>query len=505
MGLHRDPTTYSTSPIEIQVRRLIWYQICFLDLRTCEGTGPRPQIRPEDYDTQFPRNIDDTELERAEYGDRDIDINTDRTHFTDMTTTRIRFECYEMHRFLWHERPKLERKTMDGERKVTLTTILSRVQSFKAAMEKSYVPMLNMTIPEHVIASEIYGIVSDRLYIMILQRYLSSDQKKMPDRLRQVVVSAAVMILERSMTIEQQPALSNWSWYVGALHQYHVSLILLNELYAAPREPAMEQRIWRCLDFAFDISSDLTNLEKCRLIMEDLIEKTKIYAGMKRIRAPTNMPQPGPRTHTPGWKARQQEAHEEKVRAETDRPIATTDATSTHPTQLSPQQQHHQPFHSQSAKPFGAGVPNVDWGTIDLPASMSSFPQPFSSREGLDYTAFSQGMATSTLIPTSSLPSPGQFLASNANSPGTAMQGFVAGGTAGSSPMDALNDIDWASRTFWASYWVLLTFCRMTLNKCLEERKWVQAICSSRRSRFRNFRRQSCSGPGNRDINQGSR
>ena len=31
-------------------------QLCFLDIRTCEATGPRPQIHKEDYDTRLPLN-----------------------------------------------------------------------------------------------------------------------------------------------------------------------------------------------------------------------------------------------------------------------------------------------------------------------------------------------------------------------------------------------------------------------------------------------------------------
>mgnify|MGYP006877420733 CR=1 FL=1 len=138
MGLHRDPTTYINSPIEIQVRRLVWYQICFLDIRTCDAVGPRPQIRLEDYDTRFPLNIDDVELDRVERGESGIDVSKDRDHFTDMTISRMRFEGYEMHRFIWSERTKLDRKRADGKREVTITSLLSRVQSFQAAMEKRY-------------------------------------------------------------------------------------------------------------------------------------------------------------------------------------------------------------------------------------------------------------------------------------------------------------------------------------------------------------------------------
>jgi hypothetical protein len=151
MVLHRDPTNYTDSPVEIQVRRLIWYQICFLDIRTCEATGPRPQIRADDYSTQFPLNIDDEDLERAEQGLSGTNVKKDRSQFTDTTITRMRFECYEMHRFIWNERLKLEQTLPNGERKVTLISLLSRVQAFKAAMEKKYLPMLKRSAPLYVI------------------------------------------------------------------------------------------------------------------------------------------------------------------------------------------------------------------------------------------------------------------------------------------------------------------------------------------------------------------
>lgn len=222
MGLHRDPSSYSSNPIEIQVRRLIWYQICFLDLRTCEGTGPRPQIRRDEYDTRFPLNVDDDELERA--AQRGDNITQDSKNFTLMTITRMRAECFELYRIIWTERPKLQRKAEPGERKITLTGLLGRVQSFSAAMEKAYLPMMKRDNPLHAVAMAMYGILSSRLYLATLHPFASSDKRKMPERLRQIMISSCIMIVEHSMRIEQQPVLSQWSWYIGALHQYHSAM-----------------------------------------------------------------------------------------------------------------------------------------------------------------------------------------------------------------------------------------------------------------------------------------
>lgn len=99
MGFHRDPSEYGHPPVETHVRRLIWYQLCFLDIRTSEVQGPRVYIRREDYSTKFPLNLDDQDFSNAKTN------NADR--WTDMTFSRIRFECQEMLRICFVDRIRL--------------------------------------------------------------------------------------------------------------------------------------------------------------------------------------------------------------------------------------------------------------------------------------------------------------------------------------------------------------------------------------------------------------
>ncbi|KNG47681.1 fungal specific transcription factor domain containing protein [Stemphylium lycopersici] len=438
MGLHRDPVAYSSSPIEIQVRRMLWYQICFLDLRTCEAVGPRPQIRLDDYDTRFPLNIDDDDLDRAERGEPGVNVTKDANRFTDMTISRMRFEAYEMHRFLWSERPKLDRKLTSGKREVTITTILSRVQSFQAAMEKKYVPMLSKLEPLHVLASELYGIVSNRLYVSVLQKYITGARSKMPESLRNLVMSASTMILEHGMAIEQHHVLSNWAWIVGALHQHHCAILLINEIYIANPEPAMEQRIWRCLDYSFNIPPGLSNVEKTRKVLEELVGKTKRYCDMRRVRIPTSMP-PVPQEHRQRVQ-REESGHQESMPS----PVSSTGPLShilsgkavAHqfaPPQ--PQPQAYSPCNGPPLAPmvnsFPGAMPSVDWGTIDFTAAMPASQPPLYS-DFLPSTPGSKGHVTRTM------PNGG----GDASSPSSAIYGMAPGST-GSNSMDAINDIDW--------------------------------------------------------------
>ncbi|CAN9308046.1 unnamed protein product [Alternaria alternata] len=432
MGLHRDPTAYSSSPVEIQVRRLLWYQICFLDLRTCEAVGPRPQIRLEDYDTRFPLNIDDIDLDRAEHGDSSVDVSKDRKYFTDMTICRMRFEAYEMHRFLWSERPKLDRKRADGKREITITSILSRVQSFQSAMEKKYVPMLDRSELLHVLASELYGIVSNRLYISVLQQYITSARSRMPERLRQLTMSAATMILEHGMAVELHPVLSSWSWIVGALHQHHCALLLVNEIYIANQEPAMEQRIWRCLDYSFKLPPGIPNVEKTRMVLEELIGKTRKYSNLKRVRVPSNMPQPCS-------EPRQRVQREDRERSGSTQSNLSTLGPLSHLLNGNMVTQNCTPPPRPQSPPAGSAlaagvntfpgaIPLSDWGTFDMPASV-----PMSPYGGIAPTNCSL------------VPGAAQQGGSDADSPNSVIyrgDGMAGRPTFGNA-LDAINDIDW--------------------------------------------------------------
>lgn len=208
MGLHRDGTHYGLPPVEIHVRRLVWYQLCFLDLRTCEATGPRPQIRGDEFDTKFPLNVDDRDLESTHPPVEDAE------RWTDATFSRMRFECNEMHRFIWQERPKVEAK------KSTLTSLLGKVKHFWDATERKYLPMFDNKIPIQCMALLTYRALTYKMNIMVLHRYCSNSDRIMPERLRQVMLSSGLAQLEHAIAIETGEITRKWSWYSGRTSLY---------------------------------------------------------------------------------------------------------------------------------------------------------------------------------------------------------------------------------------------------------------------------------------------
>ena len=168
MGLHRDGTEYGLKPVDVHVRRLIWYQLCFLDIRTCEAQGPRPGIRLDEFDTMFPLNVDDAELED------DPPPTKSANRWTDMTFSLIRMECNEMMRLLWFDRPKLEKKQL------SLTAILGKIETFRKILHEKYLPLLDESIPIQQCAHIIMQILLTRMHIMVLHRYHNSVAFRIP-------------------------------------------------------------------------------------------------------------------------------------------------------------------------------------------------------------------------------------------------------------------------------------------------------------------------------------
>ena len=276
MGLHRDGTHYNMTPVDIHVRRMIWHQLCFLDMRTCEATGPRPQIRRDDFDTQFPLNVNDADLLESPAP------TEDKPYWTDMSLFRIRCEFTDLRRGLWFDVVQIDKK------KKSLTSVLVKVQKTRANLSNKFMPMIDESIPLQRLGKHLLNLGLNGCFIQVLHRYLFSTSSRMPDRLRQILIEAGVNVLENAIAVETDPDLTTWVWYKGAFQQYHAALLLLVEVYAYPmRKDAA--RIWKCMDYIFDIPPHLSPKQKAELVLTDLRDRMEVYHQLRKVKTTTQM------------------------------------------------------------------------------------------------------------------------------------------------------------------------------------------------------------------------
>lgn len=102
--------------------------------------------------------------------------------------------------------------------------------------------------------------------------------------------------MEAAIQLETSPDLLPWAWYTGAHQQYHIGFLLLLEIFAFPMRKEAD-RIWACLDYIFEVPPHLSREvpphlsreNKGRWIITQVRDKTAIYQGARKTRAPTGL------------------------------------------------------------------------------------------------------------------------------------------------------------------------------------------------------------------------
>lgn len=168
-----------------------------------------------------------------------------------------------MIRTIWVDRPRIER------RKISLTAVLSKIETFKTVMAAKYDHLMDDRILLQKCARVVKSLLLSRLHIMVLHRYHTSVVSLMPDRLRNIMVASGINLLEMSVTLETLPELKLWSWYSGALQQYHTAFLLLMEVFVNPKRKEAD-RIWNCLDFIFECDPSENREVKARKVLSEL-------------------------------------------------------------------------------------------------------------------------------------------------------------------------------------------------------------------------------------------
>ncbi|RAK98069.1 uncharacterized protein BO80DRAFT_480395 [Aspergillus ibericus CBS 121593] len=107
---------------------------------------------------------------------------------------------------------------------------------------------------------------------------LTSVSYRIPNRLRQIVLSRGTDALEAAVGLEADEELDLWAWYSSSYHQYHVAFLLLCEVFVVPlRKEAT--RIWRCLDFVF--AEPLRNFAAMSISETPTFQETIDFRNMK--------------------------------------------------------------------------------------------------------------------------------------------------------------------------------------------------------------------------------
>jgi hypothetical protein len=345
IGIHRlsHSSANSLTPLQRHVRSLLWYQICFLDFKTAEAQGPHPSIRSDDFDIVLPLNVDDDVFE---FGTPQWkQYPTSSNGWTDVTLSLIRYECNEIHRLIFRGRIEMDRK------QITLHDLRARVEARKRQIQHKYLQYLDASVPIQRYAGLVATLLMARCDSMLLYRHLPQTslqpRSDSENRLRDVLLSAALTTLEIGATLDTLPSLSAWAWYSTTYQQYHAVLLLLTELYRTP-DLARKERMATIIDHIFGHCYGVGVRERCSDLLwtvKENLEAFYVMKGFNKKRIPQQHPtlQPLPSfssvaspTGFPGQQQSSQQSQQQQH-------------------QMQPQQQH--PSHLQRT---GTGLENLN-------------------------------------------------------------------------------------------------------------------------------------------------
>lgn len=181
-GLHREPSLFASGSmdvVQVELRRRLWHQICYLDFRSGEGKGQEPSISDEDYTTLLPRNINDDDLIEGQLPSPGDDLGVG---VTDMTNHLIRLNGVHCFRRIVKKTYRLERRlkasSMPGgdwldpavEIQTLFADVKKLVDDMASHLQDSYLQYCDVTLRFHRICIGFATILEWRAWSLLWSR-----------------------------------------------------------------------------------------------------------------------------------------------------------------------------------------------------------------------------------------------------------------------------------------------------------------------------------------------
>ncbi|KAJ9137762.1 Bikaverin cluster-transcription factor [Pleurostoma richardsiae] len=271
MGLHRDGTVFGLKPLETELRRRLWWQICVIDSRSSEYHCNDPIARSFASDTKPPLHVNDVDLS--------IDMVEPPPErwgeATDMTLSLVRCEAIQTAWKLNLIKQKQPRRpdnssaqTVDVSRDTDKQSF-SLIQDLEARLCNKYLAICNPSVPLQLLCSATARIIIARFWLIL--RYSAASRKREVDDkvkgnvsretrfstgqletgVREQLFRNSVEILEVSAMLLTNKDVMQWTWYSKTHIQWGAMAFVLSELCAGPGSPESDHA-WDCVMAVYD-------------------------------------------------------------------------------------------------------------------------------------------------------------------------------------------------------------------------------------------------------------
>jgi hypothetical protein len=245
MKLHRDGLHFANiTPFEIQVRRRLWWQICFIDSRSEDVQASEYKLSEGMFDTEIPANTNDANLDP---GMSKPPVVAER--WTDMTIFLIHCEVWKLSRRLQSATAASYALPPNTDGRLEL------FQQSQARIEDTYLKHLNPDQPLHSFVATITRLFLTKVDLILhTKQHSARATEPQPADISQSdkVFMSSLSIIEYIYALQNEPGWSGWSWQIqGRQPPWHALRVVLGQLCTRRWEPICE-RAWPPAKRSFD-------------------------------------------------------------------------------------------------------------------------------------------------------------------------------------------------------------------------------------------------------------
>jgi hypothetical protein len=272
LGLHREGTHFDNlKPFEIEMRRRLWWAICVLDLRSAEDQGCELTVAERSFDTQFPLNVNDSDISPDM-----VDFPQERIGSTDMTFCLIRYEICALSRRIHNAAsgmdtcPKESRITLEEQEEKLLEMYEHIDQKYLKPCPDKETDLLNW------VSATISRLIMSKMSLVIYQPLMPSGGNELPNDVRDRLFMASIEVVEYSRVLNAEPKIRRWRWLFQTYNQWHAVAYLLLEVCRRSWSASVE-RGWLALTatFKFDEALDFAKPAIWTLLRKLMIQANK--------------------------------------------------------------------------------------------------------------------------------------------------------------------------------------------------------------------------------------
>ena len=235
--LHRDGLDLANNnAFEIEMRRRLWWQICFIDSRSDDTQVSDYKISEEMFDTKIPANIDD-----ADIGPEMSNPPAVVKKWTDVTVSLIQCEIWKLSRRL---------QSIKAASHTLASGIAERLKLFQQSqthIEETYLRLLDPNQPLHSFLA-----TSTRLFLTKISLILHTKQSSVEATASQradtsqsnTIFLSSLSIIEYTYTLQNEPDWNGWRWQIqGRQPPWRALRVVLSQLRTRSWEPICD-RAW---------------------------------------------------------------------------------------------------------------------------------------------------------------------------------------------------------------------------------------------------------------------